>query len=134
MATRSHQFASVGIRLAFEKQFGDAMLQRIDFRLVGFSTFGRKRRQLGDIALDSLGKVNLGRGSGFFAHDLMNANAEVGQCLNAVLSSLRCAAADTLGGECLDFFVGLAIVKRSDLSLHLAHLRLEVAQFLKELP
>lgn len=78
VATSTHQLASMGIRPAFHEQLGDATLQRVDLRLLGISNSGRGRRQLGDITLDSLGKLDLDLGSGFSAHDLPDLNAELG--------------------------------------------------------
>ncbi|HSS05384.1 MAG TPA: hypothetical protein VLK89_09420 [Solirubrobacterales bacterium] len=121
------------IRLALQEQLSDSTLQQIDFVVVGLGCITRKRRQLGDIALYSFGKLDLDLGSGCVAHNLANVNAEVGQRLGAILSSPGCATSNALCGESLDLVVGLAIVKDCDLALHLAHLVFQVTQLLEEL-
>lgn len=121
------------ISLAFEEQLGDATLQ--DVALGSLSRVGIlcDCRQLRDIALDSLGKLDLNLGSGFSAHDLSNLNAEIGECLSAVLSALGSAVANSLSRQGFDFVVGAPILNRRDLATHLAHLRFQVAQHLEEL-
>jgi len=134
VTTGAHQFASMRIRLTFEEQRRDSTLQRVDFGTVCFSGSGRKRRQLGDISFDSLAKRDRDLGSGFSAHGLPDADTEFGQRLDTVLSALGCATSNPLGGEGLDFVIGLAILQDGDLAFHLAHLRFEITQHLEQLP
>lgn len=54
--------------------------------------------------------------------------------LGAVLTVLSGGASEALGGKRFDFVVDLPILKRRDLTFHLAHLRFEIAEHLVELP
>lgn len=134
MTTGAHLLAGMGVGLTFEEQGCDPALQRIHFGAFGVGRLGRKRRQLGDIALDSFGKLDLDLRSGFATHDLPDVDAQLAERAGAVLSPLRRTTADPLSSECLDLIVCLSIVKHGDLALHLAHLRFKVAQLLEELP
>lgn len=133
MATGSHQLAHMGIGLAFQEQRSDTRLQGFNLSSLGESGLGGKRRQLGYIALDTVGKLNPELGSGFFAHDLSNLNAEIGKRLSAVLRTLGSTASNSLGRQGFDFVVGAPILHRRDLATHLAHLRFQVAQHLEKL-
>jgi hypothetical protein len=124
----------VRIGLAFHEQLSDAALQRVDFHLLGISGSGRDHRQLGNVALDSFGKLDLDLGSGLSDHGLPDLDAQLAERAGAILSPLGRATADSLCGERFDLVVGLPIVKDRDLAPHLAHLRFEVAQLLEELP
>ena len=133
MAAGPHQLACMGIRLAFQEQLGDASLQGVNLGPLGGFGLGGKRRQLGYIALDAIGKLNLDPWNGLSAHDLSNLNAEIGECLNAVFGALGGAASNSLGRQGFDFVVGAPILNRRNLATHLAHLRFQVAQHLEEL-
>ncbi len=76
VTTQAHQFAGMRIRLAFEEELGDPMLERIDFGAFGIGGWGRKPRQLSYIALDPLGKLDLELGGRSGVHDLANLNAD----------------------------------------------------------
>jgi hypothetical protein len=133
MATWAHQLTGMGIRFALQEQLCDPTLQRIHFGVVRFNGLGRQRRQLGDIALDHLGKLDLDSGASCFSHGLANIDAELSQRLGTILGPTGCATAHPLGSKGLDLIVSLAIVKDRDLALHLAHLFFQVAQLLEEL-
>lgn len=133
MATRSHHLARVRIGLAFQEELGDTTLQRIDLDALNGSGPRIVRCQLGDISLDSFGKLNLDLGSGV-AHGLANVDAEIGERFSAVLSALSCTTSHPLSGKSLDLVVSLPVLHRCDLAPHLAHLRFEIAQHLEELP
>lgn len=132
MATSAHQLTSVGIRLALQEQLSDPMLQQINLGAFGVSRWGGERRHLGNIALDSLGKLDLDLRSGF-THWLPDLDAEFSKRLGAVPSVLGRPAMNSLGSESLDFIVCLPIMKGRDLTLHLAHLLFQVAHLLREL-
>ena len=134
VATRTHELPRVRVSLALQEQLGDSTLQ-------GLSVFsplqvgvGGQRRQLGDIPLDSVGKLDLDLGSSIAAHGSANVDTEVSQRLGTVFGALGGAASDALGGKSLDLVVCLAVLEVGDLAFHLPHLRFEVTQFLVELP
>jgi hypothetical protein len=66
--------------------------------------------------------------------DLANFDTEIGERLSTIFGALSSSASHSLRCEGFDFVVGLQILHRRDLPLHLMHLRFEVAQHLKELP
>ncbi len=134
MATCAHQLTNMGVRLARQEQLCNPAPQRINFGAVRLGGLCRQRRQLGDIALDSLSKLDLDLGSGWVPHELANIDAEIGQRLGAIFGPAGCATAYPLGSEGLDLVVGLSIMQDRDLALHLAHLLFQVAHFLEELP
>ncbi len=133
MATGSHLLAHIGIGLAFHEQRGNAPLQGFNLGSLGGSSLGRKRRQLGYIALNAIGKLNLDPWSGLSAHDLSNLNTKIGECLSTLFGALGSAASNSLGRQGFDFVIGAPILNRRDLATHLAHLRFQVAQHLEEL-
>jgi hypothetical protein len=133
VATHPHWLACIGIGLAFQEQRGDGFLQCVNLSPLGGSSLNGKRRQLSDIALDTIGKFDLNLRSGLSAHDLSNLNTEIGECLSAVLAALGSAASNSLGRQSFDFVIGAPILNRRNLATHLAHLRFQVAQHLEEL-
>lgn len=68
VASRPHRLSDIWICLAFQEQLGDAALQRLDLGMTGRIGLARGRRQLGDVPLYSLGKLDLDLRSGVAAH------------------------------------------------------------------
>lgn len=95
---QSHQLAHVRVSLALQEQLGNSELQSLNVFSLLRVGIGRKRGQLGDVALDSLGKLDLDRGSGVVGHGLTHVDAEIGQRSGAVFGALAGAASDSLGG------------------------------------
>jgi hypothetical protein len=124
----------VGIRLALDEQPRDSALQRIDFGLPSWPSVRREGRQLGDVPLYSLGKFDFNLGNRVASHVLTNVDAEIGECLGAVFGVFGGSAANPLGGEGLDYVVGLAVLKGRDLAPHFTHLYFEITEHFEELP
>jgi hypothetical protein len=122
MATRAHQLTGMGICLARQEELCDPTLERIDFGVVSLGGLSWQHRQLGDIALDSFGKLDFDLGSGCLSHGLANIDAELGQHLGTILGPDGCATTHPLSSKSLNLVVGLSIVKDRDLASHLAHL------------
>lgn len=122
------------VRLALQEQLCDSAFKSVDLGSLLRVGIRGKRHQLGNVSLYSFGKFNLDLGRGVATHDSANVDAEIGERAGAVFGVLSSATSDSLSGKGLDFVVDLPVLERRDLALHLAHLCLEIAEHLVELP